>query len=335
MLTFMKLGIIGLPLLLTSLAPLAQAGAQTPAQAESKTEGTILIIDKDNAQCSLSVPGEGSGELIQYEFKLRDSACKDVKPRKIKFDKLPSATEILITDGLGCSTKDGKSNFWIKLLTISRTDTDWFEFEDLVSYPKEEIISKGLEMVDSKYKDPSEVRDKAQCVRVITSARVDPPTPVPVEQNKPTSYDGLKPHDRFTCGLHQVMVARANDGDAENGKVSYTCSTFKQASTDLTVAADEWSDSFKESDGVYFMCPPGKVMTGMDHSGDENGPTKYRCSSLYSGDKKLSVIWSDEWSDAQQENDSEFLCPKHSFLVGRRHIGDENDRTFYRCATAQ
>jgi len=330
-----KLGILALPLLLSHFPQAVYAAAQ---------EGTILILDKDNAQCALTVPGEGTGKRVQYEFNLPDSDCKDIKPRRIKFDGLPSAAQIFITDGYGCGTEEGQvgddedvdtRNFWVKLRTTRKsTSSDWYEFDDLVSYPKDEIISPGLQMLDKKVKQSNLARDSTSCVRVITSSTTPTPT-VPATHNKTTTYDGIHPRGQFTCGLNQVMTGRAHSGDETDGRSTYTCATFKQGSTDLSLSNDKWEKGVVESDGIYFMCPPDTVMSGRDRHGDENAQHRYRCSELKNGDKKLSIHWSDGWSKSQGENESDYTCPTGEFLVGRYHDDDEYGPTRYRCATAQ
>ncbi|MEN4829853.1 hypothetical protein ABEH27_25530 [Pseudomonas sp. P39-UII1] len=328
-----KLGILALPLLLSNIPQAVYAAAQ---------EGTILILDKDNAQCSLTVPGEGTGKRVQYEFNLPDSDCKEIKPRRIKFDGLPSAAQIFITDGYGCGTQEGQAegddtrNFWVKLRTTRKlTSSDWYEFDDLVSYPKDEIISPGLQMLDKNVKQSNLARDSTSCVRVITSSTTPPPTPVPATLNESTFYGGLKPRDEFKCGLNQVMIGRGHRGDEQEQQSTYTCATFKQGSTDLSRSNDKWEERFVESDGIYFMCPPDTVMSGRDHWNDENGETRYLCSELKNGDQKLSVLWSDGWSKSQKESGSSYVCPTGEFLVGRFHDDDEHGPTRYRCATAQ
>ncbi len=40
------------------------------------------------------------------------------------------------------------------------------------------------------------------------------------------------------------------------------------------------------------------------------------------------------WSNGVKESDHRFTCPDDEVLVGRAHDGDENGKTFYKCATA-
>lgn len=318
----LKYGIIALPLLLSCLPQAVQAATQN---------GTILIRNKDYEQCSLTVPGEGSGKLTQYEFNLPDSSCKNIKPRTIQFDGLPSAATILITDGLGCDLEDAK--FRLKLRTTRRvTSMPAFEFEDLVSF--ENHIAPGVLVLEKDFTQDSDARDSTACIRITTSPATKRPDPIPATQVKEAAYF-VDPRERFTCGLHEVITARLHRGDETDGRTAYICATFKQASTDLLIGPLSWSNKIIESSGTYYMCPPGKVMVGRDHWNDENGSTTYACASLKNGSKDLEIIWSDGWSAPQGEHESGFACPTDSFLVGRYHDGDEEGPTRYRCATAQ
>jgi hypothetical protein len=313
----LRLSIIALPLLLASLHQAVQAATQN---------GTILIRDKDNAQCSLAVPGEGSGEQVNYEFNSPNTWCKDIKRRTIQFDNLPSSVNILITDGIGCNTEDGK--FSMELRTTRRvTSTPAFEFEDLVSYEDNTIIAPGLMMVKKRKTQDSDARDSTACIRLITSSRTRPTPPnkyrVKVSENVGTTT-------KFTCGLHEVMLGRKVEG----GMQTYTCATFQLDSKTLGVTDISWSDNIPEMTGVYFMCPPGKVMVGRHQLIPVFGITTYACGALTHNDNNLNIRWFDGWSAPQNENKSNFTCPDDSFLVGRYHDGDDEGPTRYRCATA-
>ncbi|WP_095117200.1 hypothetical protein [Pseudomonas sp. Irchel 3F3] len=315
----LRLSIIALPLLLASLHQAVQAATQN---------GTILIRDKDNAQCSLTVPGEGSGEQVNYEFNSPNTWCKDIKRRTIQFDNLPSSVNILITDGIGCNTEDGK--FSMELRTTRRvTSTPAFEFEDLVSYEDNTIIAPGLMMVKKRKTQDSDARDSTACIRLITSSR----TPLrPTNQYRVKVYENVGTLDEFKCGLNEVMTGRkVVDG---NLKQIYTCAGFQQDSASLMVRDPSWSDDILENDDVYFMCPPGKVMVGRKQETFYFGPTNYACAALTNGDEKLNIRWFDGWSAPQNENESDFTCPDDSFLVGRYHDGGFDGPTRYRCATA-
>ncbi|MFB4394943.1 MULTISPECIES: hypothetical protein [unclassified Pseudomonas] len=313
--------------------------------------GNILLLDKDNDQCALTVPGEGTGQRVQYELNLEDyypnSNCYDLLPREIKFDKLPSAARILITDGLGCTKAlrsdddDDDENdrdtrhFWVELRTTRKdTSSVFYAVEDLVTFNIGEIITPGLQMVDKYVKQPGLARDTASCIRIITSSATVPPTPVPVNNGVSQSFTTDAHEEDFTCPANMVINHRSHTGD-ENGETTYECTTLTQASATLFIANGEWGKAFKESEGKYFMCPPDTVMTGRRHTGDENGDTHYQCSALRNVETPLQVIWADGWSEKQPESSSSFTCPDDQFMVGRYHLGDENGDTRYRCATAQ
>lgn len=51
-------------------------------------------------------------------------------------------------------------------------------------------------------------------------------------------------------------------------------------------------------------------------------------------DKDVVVTRAIEWSEGQAEDGSDYTCPSHSFVVGRKHYGDKDGMTQYLCATA-
>ncbi|MEJ2443723.1 MAG: hypothetical protein P8Y42_09730 [Exilibacterium sp.] len=100
------------------------------------------------------------------------------------------------------------------------------------------------------------------------------------------------------------------------------------------------SDSIKESRGTEFKCPENKLMIGMEHSGDENGNTKYKCAGLFALSnnefiKSQNVIITPNEAferPIKESNNIENLCthPTH-VMLGRRHSGDENGSTSILC----
>lgn len=326
--TSIKLGALALPLLLT-LPPTLHATA---------LPGVILILDKDNAQCSFAVPEEGTGMRVQYEFSI-GSGCKGIEPRKIKFDGLPSATRILITDDNHCSklksaAHNGEArNFWMELRTTKRNaSSDWYELEDLASYNDDEIIAPGLQMRSKYIKQSSLVRDRASCIRVITSTTA-PPDFESASWRSTHVYSNISQLASFECGANEIVVGRKQDGTGLTGRTTYTCATAKKGSTDLTVVNANWSDWLIESDGMYFTCPSNTVMVGRAYQGSSD-KTRYKCGELKNGNLTKSIHWSDQWSEKQDEDSSDFHCPTGAFMVGRFHEGDDNGSTSYRCATA-
>lgn len=86
----------------------------------------------------------------------------------------------------------------------------------------------------------------------------------------------------FKCADGQVMAGRGHEGD-EHGNTWYYCGTPKDTSdAALKVVHDtQWIEIDREDQGGKVQCPSNKVMVGRQHMGDESGPTKYLCASLF------------------------------------------------------
>ncbi|MCO1620147.1 MAG: hypothetical protein WBQ92_02445 [Pseudomonas alloputida] len=327
--TSIKLGAFAFSWLLT-LPHAVYAAEQT---------GSILLLDKDNAQCVIAVPGEGTGKRAQNEFSHNDgtSECKDFAARQISLDGLTSAVQILITGDRNCSTEPTPDRWWMELRTTRRfTSTDWYELADLATYANGKIITPGLLMHNKKVDPASAARDSTSCVRVI-AARAPGSAPkdtTTATQDKVFAYENINPSGEFTCNAHQIIIMRSHYGDETKPQTTYICATFKHGATELNVKNDEWTPWFPENKGVWFTCPQDTVMTGREHKGDETGDTRYRCSQLMKGTQQMSIHKSTEWSDALDENSHFYLCNPGTFMVGRWHEGDEKGDTRYRCATA-
>lgn len=91
----------------------------------------------------------------------------------------------------------------------------------------------------------------------------------------------------FTCTDNKVLTGRKHSGD-ENGKTTYECCTMQLTTStgSLALTLDSktcsWSSPQKQSDTAY-VCPDNGVMVARDHTGDENGSTRYYCCGLQSG----------------------------------------------------
>ena len=147
----------------------------------------------------------------------------------------------------------------------------------------------------------------------------------------------------FICPSSQVMAGRQHSGD-ENGNTRYKCAvvTFNGVSVAPLESQRAWSnwmqESGKNSGGQsQYQCPQNWVMLGRQHQGDENGNTRYLCSATTTGNQRM-VLYPTPWSDPIQESGknsggtSSFVCPSQQVMVARRHQGDENGNTWYRCA---
>ncbi|WP_181874199.1 hypothetical protein [Marinitenerispora sediminis] len=75
------------------------------------------------------------------------------------------------------------------------------------------------------------------------------------------------------CPTNQVLLGRAHSGD-ENGSTTYYCGLILIDGQQVQVSAPIWSGSQRESDS-FFAAPVNQVLVGRQHSGDENGQTRY------------------------------------------------------------
>lgn len=333
----------------------------------------IILRDKDNYNCALDVPALGSGVTYQYEMKAVSSKCKtDFRARSIEFIELPSAVKIFLADDFWCSEstsqdeeeeeEEGKGkpekntrNFWIKLKTTKKStsvggngSTQGAEVHYLLTYGKNSFIGPGLLLEDKYQRSGSQNLDKLSCIKLTASANINtPPVPAAATGNSRLWAASQKENEsRFSCSGNAIMTGRLHYGD-ENKTTSIECATASQAGTAVIVRNKVWSEPLKESGvykddvdgkryhiGKYYVCPPNTIMTGRQHKGDENADTWYECATATNAGRDLSVT-PHEWSEEKKESGSEFHCPANQFLVGRWHVGDENNVTRYRCATLQ
>ena len=154
-----------------------------------------------------------------------------------------------------------------------------------------------------------------------------------------------------TCPSNTVVVARYHSGD-ENGGSQLRCGTFAAFDTEngdvgtckgnqvsgisITVEDTYWSSWQKES-GSNYDAPSGYVIVGREHSGDENGNTRYKVGKIYVSDgktKKAATMydWTSEgpWKESKGENGNGWSAKNGAYmLIGRVHNGDENGSTYH------
>jgi hypothetical protein len=85
----------------------------------------------------------------------------------------------------------------------------------------------------------------------------------------------------FVCPDDHFIVARFHFND-ENGQTQYRCANIiggYYGRYELRTVSSTWSALMNERDSNY-TCPENELLTGRMHAGDENGRTKYQCSSL-------------------------------------------------------
>ncbi|MEG3135592.1 hypothetical protein SC206_18705 [Rouxiella sp. T17] len=112
--------------------------------------------------------------------------------------------------------------------------------------------------------------------------------------------------------------------------MSWTSSAF---AAPATVIAGNWSEEQAESRSD-FTCPANQVIVSREHTGDENGRTRYKCATV-SQDGKAFTTKDAQWSESIKESAGTYYqCPESSpVMTGRKHSGDENGNTLYQCST--
>lgn len=137
----------------------------------------------------------------------------------------------------------------------------------------------------------------------------------------------------YTCPSGKVLAGRRHSGD-ENGTTHYLCCSA--GSPQATPTSCSWSAFLKESSNIQFVCPANQFMAGRQHSGDENGSTRYYCCNLSQNGVQVPRSGSCAWSAGQQESSSHFQCiPDGKVMTGRQHSGDENGTTWNYCCKPQ
>jgi|GEM_PF-2388291 len=324
--------LFNLALALASLCVQAQA-ADAPAAA-----GTIVLYDTNHKSCTLPVPAAGSGRTVQYEFTADESPCRslDNLVRSVVFGEMPSAVRILMTDDETCRTKDDKGenvgDFWIEARTTAQgTTTDELQLNTFPAYRPRQIIARGLQGLDTYVRDDNiSTLDRLSCLRLSVSAATltDPAPAISLVRSEweqvPSEADS-----RFACAKGQVMTARSHYKD-ENKRSQYRCSTPMQAGKPVQVGEPRKSQSQKEHES-QFVCPLDTVITGRDHDHDEEGTTWHWCAPLSDDQGQPLQVVPQPWTSEMKESSHTFECPGQQVLIGRRHKGDENSDTWYRC----
>jgi len=144
-----------------------------------------------------------------------------------------------------------------------------------------------------------------------------------------TSEKIKESESNFTCPENTVMIGRIHHGD-ENAATQYVYGLLTLNDVVCTVFNVKESEWIKESQSV-FICPENTVIIGREHTGDENGNTRYKYANV-----RLRIFTlvraNEQWSDWVKESDSDYISPPNTVMIGREHRGDENAKTRYRYA---
>jgi hypothetical protein len=318
----------------------------------SEPLGGVTLLSKNNEACGFTPPAEGSGLTYNYATNSPSYSCYPATVRSVRFDRLPSAMEIIFSSRPDCNTQAAKDDeYWIKFKTTA-TNTgagSIYSFEELQAYSKGQTIFRGLKLVDKKEVSGEKMRDATTCVKFIASGNID--TPEPLNSLPLVVATGLPPQNEHedserVCPGSSIIFQRMHSGD-EKEPTSYGCRT----AMNYEIRDRKWSVSFRESGldpedtaatpsannkrYIYFTCPVNTVMTGRHHKGNENGNTRYQCASLVDPkNDRIVLVEPTQWSNQHKESSSTYeTCSTDEVMIGRAHKNDENGETRYLCAT--
>ncbi len=149
-----------------------------------------------------------------------------------------------------------------------------------------------------------------------------------------------------TCGTDQIMVGRYHHGD-EKGTSQLRCGRFHVHPVEnnsvgdcytglynitVTVENRYWTEWKKESSN-YFSAPTDYVITGREHSGDENGSTRYQVGKIYVSNgknKSAANLYGSSKTGKCKESKCGWTGVNGPYMMtGRDHWGDENGDTYY------
>ena len=143
----------------------------------------------------------------------------------------------------------------------------------------------------------------------------------------------------FLCPANTVMTGRYHSGD-ENGQTQYEYATLKAVDSSgnlvagtITVEDVRWESSFKESSGSGYDALTGRVIVGRQHSGDENGQTKYATAIVRFNAQPTILGNGINSSSIKESSGIWFRTDQNHIITGRHHSGDENGQTYYGSAT--
>lgn len=139
----------------------------------------------------------------------------------------------------------------------------------------------------------------------------------------------------FEAPENMVMAGRRHGGD-ENGMTTCLYASLKAINqrgqtVNGTIRLDnyKWTDWIKESNSNY-TAPSGYVIVGRQHSGDENGQTRYKIARITFNGNSVTTVPANSMFEYQiyKESAGAFFKVEPYFLyIGRIHNGDENGTT--------
>ena len=143
----------------------------------------------------------------------------------------------------------------------------------------------------------------------------------------------------FEAPTNMLITGRKHSED-ENGYTQYQYASLKaidssgkQINGIITISDLQWSEEHKESDSAnFFQAPNGRVITGRQHFGDENGNTRYQTGVVLFNGKQTTVLSASTLLanvSLKESGGTFFRSASRFILLGRTHSGDENGKTTY------
>lgn len=143
----------------------------------------------------------------------------------------------------------------------------------------------------------------------------------------------------FEAPMNMLVTGRKHSED-ENGYTQYQYASLKaidssgkQINGVVTISDLQWSEEHKESDSAkFFQALNGRVITGRQHFGDENGNTRYQTGVVLFNGKQTTVLSASTLLanvNLKESGGIFFRSASKFILLGRTHTGDENGKTTY------
>lgn len=139
----------------------------------------------------------------------------------------------------------------------------------------------------------------------------------------------------FTCPNKTVLTGRWHKGD-ENGNTQYEYSTLRIIDDNgniieglISIEDIIWDKPIKESSGIVYNTPPGRVLVGRKHLGDENGMTQYATGLLKVNNTVCVKTTNNNSIQIKESTGIWYKTDNQSIMTGRCHNGDENGKTYY------
>jgi|GEM_PF-1839213 len=157
-----------------------------------------------------------------------------------------------------------------------------------------------------------------------------------VPQYRYNSASSKESSSTFVSPTNTVLTGRWHGGD-ENGQTVYQYATLQALNEfnqpvagTIEVQVLGWSNWIKESAGIWFDSPQGTVLIGRQHTGDENGNTRYLTGRVLFNGQVTEVVDLTTSGGLKESASLWFTTDSRRVMTGRMHQGDENKNSYYR-----